>query len=63
MDSQIPWLVEQLKKAGKNGTKAIDTFSLTMPAAMTVVMDFALDIDLSKHSDSVFFTFSEKLGR
>jgi len=51
VDSQIPWLVEQFKKEGENGTKPIDTFSLTMPAAMTVVMDFAMDIDLSKHSD------------
>ena len=51
VDSQIPWLVEQLKKAGENGTKPIDTFSLTMPAALTVVLDFALDIDLSKQTD------------
>jgi hypothetical protein len=51
VDAQIPWLVESLKKVGENGTKPIDTFTYTMPAAMTVVLDFALDIDLSKHTD------------
>jgi len=50
-EAQIPFLVESLKKVGENGTKPIDTFEYTMPAAMTVLMDFALDIDLSKHTD------------
>ena len=51
VDAQIPWVVETLKRVGENGTKPIDTFSYTMPAALTVVLDFALDIDLSKHTD------------
>ena len=51
VDAQIPWVVEMLKRVGENGTKPIDTFEYTMPAALTVVLDFALDIDLSKHTD------------